>query len=251
MTSASWEKWARRYEQAGYEVHMPAWPGMDRDVEVLRKDPSDIAKLELRAVADFHEKYIRELPSAPIVMGHSFGGLLTQIMLDRGVGAAGVAIHPAQVKGVWPLPLSTIKASSPVLGNPFNYGKAIMLNEKQFHYAFTNTMDQESSREAWQTYCVPAPARVLFQGALANFHPNPASKVDTKNDNRAPLLMIAGSADHIVPAKIVRLNTKLYAKSKAITDYQEFAGRDHFTCGAPGWEAVADRALEWATAHTR
>jgi pimeloyl-ACP methyl ester carboxylesterase len=249
MTPVSWEHWVRRYEDAGYEVHTPAWPGMDRDVEVLRKDPSAIAGLELRAVADHHERFIRDLPSQPIIIGHSFGGLLTQMMLDRGLGVAGVAIHSAQIKGVWPLPFTVLKAAAPVLANPLNYGKAKMFDPAQFHYAFTNTLDEKSSLEAWQRYCVPAPARVLFQGALANFHPNAASRVDTKNDHRPPLLMIAGDADHIVPPKIVRLNTKLYAKSRAITEYEEFQGRDHFTCGAPGWETVADRALEWATGH--
>ena len=245
MTPRSWEHWAARYESQGYTVLAPAWPGMESDVEALNEDPSPIADLHVEQIVDHYEAIIRGLDSPPIVMGHSFGGLFTQLLLDRGVCSVGVGVASGTVKGVLDLPLSTVKATSPVLRNPFNKGKAIPLDRKQFHYAFTNTLDQAESDAIYDRYHVPAASTVLFESAFANLHRHPPTEVDFDNDDRAPMLFIAFENDHIIPPKATRHNAEKYEGSKALTSFREFPGRPHFP-GAPGWEEVADYALEWA-----
>ena len=246
MTPRSWEKWSERYESSGYKVLAPAWPGMEGEVEALNEDPSPIATLDVEQLVDHYEAIIRELDNPPIIMGHSLGGTVTQLLLDRGLGAAGVGVASGTVKGVLDLPLSTLKSSSPVLLNPFNRGKAIPLDEKQFHYAFGNTMSQEESDAIYERYHVPAAATVLFEVAFANLHIHAPTKVNFDNDERAPLLFIAFGEDHVVPPKASRHNAEKYEDSSAITEFKEFTGRPHFP-GAPGWEEVADYALTWAT----
>jgi pimeloyl-ACP methyl ester carboxylesterase len=245
MTPRSWEKWAERYQSRGYKVLAPAWPGMEGEVEALNEDPSPIAALDIEQIVDAYEGIIRGLESPPIIMGHSLGGTVTQLLLDRGVGAAGVGVASGTVKGVLDLPLSTLKSSSPVLRNPFNKGKAIPLDKKQFHYAFGNTMSQEESDAVYERYHVPAAATVLFEVAFANLHFHAATKVNFENDERAPLLFIAFENDHVVPPSAIRHNAEKYDESQAITEFREFPGRPHFS-GAPGWEEVADFALTWA-----
>ncbi|MFF3513194.1 alpha/beta hydrolase [Streptomyces sp. NPDC002573] len=249
MTPRSWEKWTERYEAQGYRVIAPAWPGLEGEVEEIRRDPSRIAGVGLREVIAHYEEIIRPLDRAPVIIGHSFGGTITQVLLDRGLGSAGVAIDSGPVKGVLPLPYSTLKSAWPVLGNPANKNKAIALTPEQFHYAFTNTLSKEESAAVYERYQVPGSARVLFQGAFGNFNPRAATKVDFRNRRRAPLLFIAGAADHIVPPKVNKANLRLYRKSPAVTEYQEFPGRTHFILGQDGWEEVADYALNWAAHH--
>jgi pimeloyl-ACP methyl ester carboxylesterase len=246
MTPRSWEHWIERYSSRGRRVLAPAWPGMEGEVEQLRSDPSPMTRLGLRQVVDHYDNIVSGLDSPPIVMGHSFGGTVVQLLLDRGLGSAGVGIASSVVKGVYDLPLSSIRAASPVLRNLFKRGNPTSLTPKQFHYAFTNTLSREESDRVYERYHVPAANRVLFEGALANLTPNSAMKVDFRNNNRAPLLFIAGGADHLTPAKVNRSNARKYRHSKAITAYKEFPGRPHFA-GVPGWEAVADHALDWAT----
>jgi len=183
-------------------------------------------------------------------MGHSFGGLVTELLLDRGLGAAGVALSPAPMKGVLRLPPAQLRSAFPVLGNPLNKNRTVELTPKQFHYAFTNTMDDEAAKAAYERYEVPGPGRVIFQAAFANFNPNAPTKVDFHKDDRAPLLVVGNEKDHTVPASVSKEAAHRLGKSKAVVDYKEFPGRPHFTAGAPGWEAVADHALEWATRHT-
>jgi pimeloyl-ACP methyl ester carboxylesterase len=245
MTPRSWERWVERYEARGYKVLAPAWPGMEGEVEALNRDPSPIGELDIEQIVDHYEKIIRALDAPPIVMGHSFGGAFTQLLLDRGLGAAGVGVASGTVKGVPDLPLSTIKATSPVLRNPFNRGKAVPLDEKQFHYAFANTLDREESDELYRRYHVPAASTVLFEGAFANLRRHPPTEVNFDNDDRAPLLFIAFESDHIIPPKASRHNAEKYAGSSAITAFKEFPGRPHFP-GVRGWEEVADYAIEWA-----
>ncbi|AWS46584.1 alpha/beta hydrolase [Streptosporangium sp. 'caverna'] len=245
----SWEGWKHHYEARGYRVLTPAWPGLDREVEELRRDPTGIAGVGLREVVDHYESIIRGLDRPPIIMGHSFGGAVVQILLDRGLGSVGVAIDSAAVKGVLPLPLSTLKSAWPVLGNPANKNKAISLTPQQFHYAITNTLTESQSAARYERYAVPGSARVLFQGAFANFNPRAATRINFRNRRRAPLLFIAGQADHIVPPKVNKANWRLYRKSPAVTDYQEFPGRSHFIIGQDGWQEVADYALNWAEEH--
>jgi pimeloyl-ACP methyl ester carboxylesterase len=250
MTPLSWEHWIPRFEAAGHRVLAPAWPGFDRDIDDVRRDTKPYEGLGITEIADHYDAVIRALDGPPIIMGHSFGGLVTQILLDRGLGASGVAIHPAQPKGIFALPLSTLRVTWPVLSNPANKGKAKPLTAKQFHYAFCNTLSEQESNAAYERYAVPGPGRPLFQAGLANFNPKAASKVNFGNDTRAPLLIMGGSVDHVVPAKTTRTNFKLYHKSKAISEYKEFPGRSHFTVGQDGWEEVADYAVNWAKSHS-
>ena len=172
---------------------------------------------------------------------------MVQILLDRGLGAAGVAIDSAPVKGILTLPLSTLRVAFPVLSNPANNHRAMPLTPEQFHYAFTNNLSEEESGVLFERYAVPGPDHLLFQASFANFNPHAATTVNFHNDTRAPLLLIAGGRDHVAPASVTRANFNLYQKSKAITDYKEYPERSHFTLGERGWEEVADYALDWAT----
>ncbi len=246
MTPRSWEHWKERYEGRGHRVIAPAWPGLEGEVEALRADPTPLTKLDFKQVADSYEETIRSLDRQPIIMGHSIGGALTQVLIDRGCGVAAVGVAPATVKGVLDLPLSTIRSSRPVLGNPFNRGKATGLNKDQFHYAFGNTMSREESDAVWERYAVPAANRVLFDLAFANFTRNAPTKVDFEKPGRAPYLSIAFEEDHVVPPKAVRHNSEKY-KSGTVA-FTSFPNRPHFP-GAPGWEEVADYALDWAVEH--
>src|SRR5215217_8751126 len=219
---------------------------MDADVEALRADTSAFDDLGVEAILDHYAAIVSDLPEPPIVMGHSFGGTFTQILLDRGLGAAGVAIDSAAVKGVLRLPWSTLKSGFPVLKSPANNHRAVALSLEEFRYAFTNTLSEEESQAAYERYAVPGPGRVLFQAALANFNPRATTSVDFHNDDRASLLFIAGGKDHVSPAALNESNAKCYHKSRAVTVYEEFPLRSHFTLGEEGWEQVADYAPTWA-----
>ena len=246
MTSRSWERWAERYRGAGYDVVNESWPGMDAEVEALRQDPAAIARQNIGDIIDHYDRIVRALHRPPIIMGHSFGGAFTQVLLDRGLGAAGVAIHSAAVKGVTKLPFSTLRTGWPILRSPRNRRKAVPISVPQFQYRFTNHLTVEESAAPYERYCVPGAGGVLFEGAGANFKRSPATKVDFGNDTRAPLLFVAGGIDHVSPPSINKSNAKKYRKSSATTDFKEFDDRSHFTLGQDGWEAVADYALEWA-----
>ncbi|MET9564155.1 alpha/beta hydrolase [Streptomyces tauricus] len=246
VTPRSWEHWVAHYTAQGFQVLAPAWPGVEGEVEDLRLDPSSMAGIGLEEVVNHYEAIVRNLGRPAILIGHSFGGTVVQLLLDRGVGAAGVVVDSAAVKGVLPLPVSTLRSTWPVLRSPSNRRKALGLSPRQFHYAFANTLSEAESLAAYDRYHVPGSARVLFQGAFANFNPRAVTQVDFRNDARAPLLFIAGGADHIVPAKVNRANARLYGKSAALTDYHEFAGRSHLTIGQDGWQEVADYAMGWA-----
>jgi pimeloyl-ACP methyl ester carboxylesterase len=246
VTPLSWEHWIERYSGEGYNVIAPAWPGMDGDIEALRADTSAFEALGVAEVVDHYDGIIREQDAPPIVMGHSFGGAVTQLLLDRGLGVAGVAIDTAPVRGIFTLPLSELRVGNVALKNPANRHRAVALSPEQFHYAFTNTLSEDDSLKMYERYAVPGPGRPLFQASLANFNPHATTKVDFHNDERAPLLLIAGGKDHTAPAAVTRANAKLQSKSKAITAFKEFPERPHFTLGVEGWEEVADYALEWA-----
>jgi pimeloyl-ACP methyl ester carboxylesterase len=249
LTARSFENWVDRFEKAGYSVLAPSWPGMEGEVEAVRRDPSALRGLRLRTVVDHYERIIRKLPAPPILMGHSFGGLIVQMLLDRGLGAAGVAIDSGQSAGVPVLPLSTVWATISILGNPFSFNGTSSLSPGKFNYAFTNELTPAESQKVYDRYQVPAANRVLWDGALALLNPNGASKVNYANSTRAPLLFIAGGKDHLVPASINRANVRKYVKnSTAVTDYREFPNRTHHTVGQAGWEEVADFALQWANA---
>ncbi len=247
MTPRSWENWAARAESRGYKTLAPSWPGLEGEVEALNADSTPLTKLDVPKVVAHYERIIRELDSPPIIIGHSLGGTIMQLLIDRGLGAAGIGVSPGTVKGIRDLPLSTLKSSRPVLGNPFNRGNATPLNAKQFHYAFGNTLSRDESDKIYQRYHVPAANRVLFQVAFASLNPGSPVKVDFDRDKRAPMLFIAFENDHVVPPKPARHNAEKY---KGVpVDYKEFPNRPHFP-GAPGWEEVADYALDWAKEHT-
>jgi pimeloyl-ACP methyl ester carboxylesterase len=246
MTPRSWEHWKERYESRGYTVLAPAWPGMEAEVEALNADPDQVASLDIEQIVDHFDKIVRNLDRAPVIMGHSFGGAFTQILLDRGLGAAGVGVSSATVKGILDLPWSTIKSSAPALLK--SKGKAVALTPKEFHYAFANTLSEEESNAIYERYAVPSPTTVLHEGAFANFHRNPPMKVDFAREGRAPMLLIGFGEDHVIPAKVSRHQEAKYDDEVTITEYKLFEGRPHFP-GAPGWEEVADYALSWAMEH--
>ncbi|WP_432893360.1 alpha/beta hydrolase [Kribbella sp. CA-245084] len=250
LTPRSWEGWKARFEARGHTVLAPAWPGMEGEVEALRADPSVMNGLGIGEVVDHYDEIIRRLPTQPVIMGHSTGGLVTELLLDRGLGSAGVALSPAPVKGVLRLPFTLLRCIFPVLRNPANKNKTFAMTPKQFHYAFTNTMNDDDAQAAYERYAVAGPGRVAFQGAFANFNPHAANKVDFHKDDRPPLLVIGNSEDHTIPASVSKEAATRLGRSKAEVQYKEFVGRPHFTAGAPGWEAVADYALDWAIRHT-
>lgn len=248
MTPRSWEHWVPYYEKRGYRVLTPTYPGFEVEVEALNADPSPIASLTVPETVAHLAGVVTELDRPPIIMGHSFGGTLTQLLLDRGCGAAGVVINSAPTEGVRVSPPSQIKSLFPILKNPANRHKAVGFTPKEFHYAFTNTLGEEESAKVYERYHIAAPGNwVWAYGLIANFKPgHQETWVNYKNHTRAPLLFIAGGADNIMPPSVNKSNAKHY-KSDTITDFREFPGRSHYTCGEEGWEEVADYALDWAT----
>ncbi len=252
LTPRSWEGWIDRYQKAGYKVLAPSWPGLEGEVEAIRKDPSPLKRLKLKTVVDHYDRIIRNLNTQPILMGHSFGGLITQLLIDRGLGAAGVLINSAQPAGVPVLPFATIRSTFPILGNPFSYNSTTALSPAQFNFAFTNELNAAESQKVYVRYQIPAANSILWDAALALLNPNAASKVNYRNAKRAPLLFIAGGNDHLAPRAINKANLRKYVQgSGAVTDYREFPNRTHNTVGQKGWEEVADFAVQWANEHAR
>jgi pimeloyl-ACP methyl ester carboxylesterase len=243
MNALSWENWVRHYSDKGYWIIATNWPGMDGDIERLRRDPSSFANLGLTEVVDHYEQIIRELETPPIIIGYGFGGLVTQILLDRGWGAAGVAIASAPVKGIARLPLSVLKLAFSVLGKSHN-NKTASLTAEQFHRAFANTLTETESLDAFKRYVVPAPNRVLLQTPFANFISHTPATINFRNETRAPLLLVAGGKDRVVPSSLVKANFDLYRKSKAETDYKEYPEQTHFTFLQD--TKIADYVLGWA-----
>jgi pimeloyl-ACP methyl ester carboxylesterase len=245
VTPRSWEDWIAYYENKGYRVLAPGYPGFEVEVEALNADPTPIEKVTVPQIVERLESVIGGLESPPILMGHSAGGVFTQIMLDRGFGAAGVAINSAPTEGVKVVPLAQIKATFPVLKNPANRHKAVGFTFDQWRYAFTNTFSEDEARRLYDRYHIPASGHIFWGSALANIHPGKDDTyVDYENDDRAPLLFISGSKDHLMPPQIQRSNAKHY-KSDTITEIVEYDG-PHLLPSSPGWEEIADYALTWA-----
>ena len=246
MTPRSWEPFRGYYEARGYRVLTPPWPRMKGEVEDIRRDPSALNGLGTIEIVDYYENIVREQDQPPIIMGHSVGGLFVQMLLDRGLGAVGVGIDAAAPKGVLRLPWAQIRSLSPILLNPANNRRTVMLTFAQFRYAFANTLDDVEAMKVYQRNAIPVPGRLVFQAGLANLNPRAATRVNYRNDERAPLLLIAGSEDHTVPASVDRSTFRKYRHSTAITDFKEFPGRSHLTVAQEGWEEVAEYALAWA-----
>jgi pimeloyl-ACP methyl ester carboxylesterase len=249
VTPRSWEHWIPRYEQAGYRVIAPAYPGFEVEVEALNADTSPIEALTVPAVVEHLEAIVGELESPPILIGHSAGGTFVQLLLDHGFGAAGVAINSAPTEGVRVTPPSQIKSLFPALKNPANRHRAVGFTAKQWHYVFANTFSEDESQALYERYHVPASGAILWGIVLANLEPgHQATWVDYKNDSRAPLLFISGGEDHLMPPSVQRSNAKHY-KSNTITEVKEYEGRAHLLPAQEGWEEIADHALDWALAN--
>jgi pimeloyl-ACP methyl ester carboxylesterase len=250
MTPLAWEHWVERYAARGLTVLTPGYPGIgqgEAGLQALRANPDAVAGVGVREIMDYLTDYIGKLAEPPVIMGHSFGGTFAQLLVGNGLGTAGVSIDGAAVKGINAMPLSEVRSVLPALDNPANINKASVLTPQQFHYAFTNAQDEAVAKDAYDRYSAPTPAKVLFQGGFAAVTPHAATTFDFADDDRAPLLFISGGSDHILPPVVQRHNYEKNAKhSTAIAAHKVFPGRDHYTCGEPGWEAVADFALDWA-----
>jgi pimeloyl-ACP methyl ester carboxylesterase len=248
VTPRSWEDWIAHYEKKGYRVLAPGYPGFEVEVEALNADPSPIEALTAPAVIEHLESVVKEVASPPILMGHSAGGAWTQVLMDHGYGAVGVALNSAPTEGVKVVPLSQVKSTFPVLKNPANHHKAVGFTFEQWNYAFTNTFPEERARELYERYAVPASGRILWNSVLANWEPGPQDiHVDYRNDDRAPLLFVSGTDDHIMPPSVQKSNAKHY-KSNTITEVVEYQG-PHLMTSMDGWEKIADDVLEWAVKH--
>ncbi len=248
VTPRSWEDWITHYEGRGYRVLAPAYPGFEVEVEALNADVSPIEAVTVPQIIEHLEAVVGGLESPPILIGHSAGGVFTQVLLDHGFGAAGVAINSAPTEGVKRIPLSQIKATFPVLKNPANRHRAVGFTFEQWQYAFTNTFSEEESRRLYERYHIPASGQIFWSSALANIHPGPdVNNVNYKNDDRAPLLFISGSDDHLMPPSLQQSNAKHY-KSNTVTEVKEFEG-PHLLPSREGWQEVADYALDWASEH--
>ena len=249
MTPRSWEHWITHYEGRGFRVLAPGYPGFEVEVEALNADPTPIEQVTVPAIIEHLESVVGGLDAAPILIGHSAGGVFTQILLDHGFGAAGVAINSAPTEGVKVVPLSQIRAAFPVLKNPANRHKAVGLTPEQWRYAFTNTFSEEESLRLYERYHIPASGSIFWGSALANIHPGKDDNwVDYHNERRAPLLFISGSKDHLMPPKIQRSNAKHYKAAGTVTEVKEYEG-PHLLPAQDGWEEIADYALDWALSH--
>jgi pimeloyl-ACP methyl ester carboxylesterase len=250
VTPRSWEQWIAHYEAKGYRVIAPAYPGFEVEVEALNADPSPVQAVTVPAIIDHLESIIRELPVPPIIIGHSAGGAFTQILLDHGFGAAGVALNSAPTEGVPVIPLSQVKATFPVLKNPANRHRAVRYDFEHWNYAFTNTFPEDEARRLYERYAIPVSGSILFESALANLTPgHQGTWVNYRNEERAPLLFVGGTKDHIMPPKVQWSNAAHYEAEGTITEVVEFGGKPHLLPAAPGWEEIADYALAWAVRH--
>lgn len=249
VTPRSWEKFQGYYEARGYRVLAPAWPGIKGEVEDMQRDASSFDGTSIEQVVAHYAAISEALPEKPIIVGHSYGGLITQILIDRGLGAAGVAIDSVPAKGIKLLPFSTIEALTPALANPLTVKGTYLFPFARWWRVFANSLSETEARAAYARYAIPAPGKAIFQAALSNVTPGSGATVNFRNADRAPLLFIGGEKDVIMPASLNRKNFRKYRHSSAVTAYKEFAGRSHFIIGEAGWEEVAGYALDWALQH--
>ena len=243
LLPSSWDRWAKLFEDNGYVALTPGWPDDPETVEEAAEHPELFAGKSVGQVADHFETIIRGLNRKPAIIGHSTGGLLTQILAGRGLAAVSVAIDPAPFRGVLPLPISALKSSSPVLRNPANRNRAVPLTFEQFRYGFANALSDEEAKQLYEGFAVPASGRSLFQAATANLNPWTEVKVDTKNPDRGPLLLISGERDHTVPWAIVHASYKQQRDNQGVTEIEKIPGRGHALIIDSGWREVAEKAL--------
>jgi non-heme chloroperoxidase len=249
LLPSSWDRWRTHFEDRGYTTLAPDWPDDPATLEQARANPEVFAGKTVGMVADHLAELIARLDRKPVVIGHSFGGLFAQKLAGMGVAAACVAIDPAPTRGVLPLPFSTLRASLPVLGNPLNRGRAVLLTFEQFRYGFANAVPEAEARELYDTFHVPAPGRPLFQAATANLNPRTEASADARNPERGPLLVISGGSDNIVPWALSNGAYKRQRKNPAPTEIVEIEGRGHSLVIDSGWVEVADAALDFLSRH--
>lgn len=245
LLPSSWARWQELFESAGYSTLAPGWPDDPPTVAEAKAHPEVFAGKSIKDVADHHDDVVHQLKSQPAVIGHSFGGLLTQILAGRGLSAASVAIDPAPFRGVLPLSISALRSGLPVLRNPLNHNRAVPLTYEQFRYAFANAVSEDEAKQLYETYAVPAPGEPLFQAAAANFNPWTEAKVDTENPARGPLLIIDGELDHTVPWAIANASYNRQKRNEGVTEIVKMAGRGHALTIDSGWKAVAETSLKF------
>ena len=244
LLPSSWDRWRALFEKAGYATLAPGWPDDPNTVDEANRHPEVFAHKTVGGVADHFQGVMGELVKRPALIGHSFGGLLVQILAGRGLADASVAIDPAPFRGVLPLPISALRSAAPVIGNPANHGRAVPLTYEQFRYAFANAVSEDEAKELYNTYAVPAAGAPLFQAATANLNPWTEAKVKSKNPQRGPLLIVSGEKDHTVPWAIANASFKKQRRNKeSITEIVEIPGRGHALTIDHGWEEVAQTAL--------
>jgi pimeloyl-ACP methyl ester carboxylesterase len=245
LHATSWEPWQALFRDAGYDPIAPGWPQEPDTVAEAREHPEKVANIGIDDAVGHYAAIIDTLGTAPVVIGHSFGGLIAEKLLGQDLAAAAVAIDPAQIKGVLPLPLAQLRAGLPALGNPGNLHKALSLTKKEFRFGFGNAVTGEESDALFERWTIPSPARPLFQAAAANFVMHSQAKVATENQTRGPLLLVSGLEDHTVPDVVTRSTLKQYRDSAAVTELKQFEGRGHSLTIDHGWEDVAHAVLDW------
>lgn len=245
LHATSWDPWIEFFQSRGYQATAPGWPGDAATVADTRSNSDAVANRGIDEVTEHYSKIIAGMPEAPVLIGHSFGGMIVEKLLGRNSGRAGIGIDAAQIKGVLPLPLSALRSTLPVFKNPANIHHAVSLTASQFRYSFGNTLSEEESDQLYEKWTIPAPGRPLFEAAGANFSPHSPAQVDTDNADRGPLLLIMGGQDNTVPEAISKSTFKQYRHSAAVTELKEFADRGHSLVIDNGWRDVAEACLTW------
>jgi pimeloyl-ACP methyl ester carboxylesterase len=245
LHASSWNPWLTLFRNEGYAPVAPGWPGELDSVAAAREHPERVADKGIDDIAAHFRTLIEAMPSEPILIGHSFGGLIAEKLLGEGIGRAAIAIDPAQIKGVLPLPLAQLRAGLPALGNPLNKHRSVSLTAEEFRFGFGNALPEEESDALFEKWTIPSPARGLFEVAFANFSLHSPSKVNTGNATRGPLLLISGTADHTVPDVTTQASFRQYRDSTAVTELKQFEGRGHSLTIDRGWDDVAAACITW------
>jgi non-heme chloroperoxidase len=245
LLPSSWQRWMDLFEAAGYAPLAPGWPDDPETVEAARANPEAFAGKGVVQVADHFAEAIAGLDRKPAIVGHSFGGLIAQILAGRGLSVATVAVDPAPFKGVLPLPLAAIRTTMPVLSNPLNHGRAVTLSFDQFRYGWANAVPEDEARKLYHEFHVAAPGKPIFQAAFANFNPGAETRADTKNSERGPLLVFTGEDDHAVPPAMSRAAFKRQSRNPGVTEHVEMPNRGHSLTIDHGWREVAEKALDF------